>query len=83
MITIFNRKYLCSTFSMQEQGEIRTKLYAAGIPYIWKVINPEAGSFLGTSRSRTGSFGNNPAFTYEYVFYVHKQDYDDAAFAIR
>ena len=79
MITIFNRKELCNIFSMNEQSNIREILAKNNIDYKIRTINRMSSSpFSSGTRSRTGSFGQNPELNYEYIFYVHKNDFDKA-----
>ena len=73
MITIFNRRELAITFSMTEQGRIRDILNANKIDYRLKTI-----SQYRDSRARTGTFGQNANSTYEYIFYVNKNDLSQA-----
>jgi len=83
MITIFNRKELIMTFSMKQQSEIRKTLQKNGIKYKCKVINRNSPSPCSSSRSRTGSLGQNLDRAYEYLFFVHKQDYKKAKNLVR
>lgn len=83
MILIFNKKELVSTFSMKVQSEIRKALQLAGIDYKCKVINRNSASPFSDSRVRTGTFGQNLNMAYEYIFYVHKQDYDRAKILVQ
>lgn len=84
MIHIFNRKELCIVFSIKEQGNIRAILSQNNIDYRIKTINRIASSaFSSSSRSRTGSFGVDVNQSYEYKFYVHKKDYENAVYLIR
>ncbi len=83
MITIFNRKELCVTFSLTEQADIREALSKSKIEYFIKVINRMSSSpFSIGTRGRRGSFGQNMDLNYEYIFYVHKRDYDTAKYII-
>ena len=76
MITIFNRKELLMTFSMQEQYRVRDILSANGIDYKVKTVNPSARSYVGGSaRGRSGSFGINSDAAYQYYIYVQAKDY--------
>lgn len=76
MITIFNRKKVFTSFSMESQAEIRNLLDNNGIKHYVKVVNKRSASPFGNgTRSRTGSFGENFLYTYEYTIYVHKKDY--------
>lgn len=79
MITIFNRKEVCITHSMQAQSEIRSLLAQNGVDYSVKVVNRKSPSPVDAgSRARAGSFGENPGKMYEYIFYVHKDDIEKA-----
>lgn len=84
MITIFNRKMVFASFSMESQAEIRNILDANGIKYYVKVVNRRSASSFGNgTRSRTGSFGEDSSYTYEYMIYVHKKDFESANKCIR
>lgn len=74
MITFLNRRELTITYSMEEQARIRESLNAHGIPYQMKLVN-QLGS---ASRARMGTVGLNMASLTEYIFYVHKEDYEQA-----
>ncbi len=77
MINIFNRKELCVVFSMKEQGNIREALFKNNIEYFIRTVNRMSPSpFTRGTRSGAGSFGQNMDLNYEYVFYVHKKDYN-------
>ena len=79
MITIFTRKELLVTFSMEEQNRVCSILAANGIDYQVKTVNPSARSYVGGSgRGRTGSFGIDYDAAYQYYIYVHSKDYERA-----
>jgi hypothetical protein len=78
MITIFNRKELLITLDMNRQSTVRDILSANGIDYDVKVTNLQSASVIGVGRRRSGSFGINQNYTYEYKIYVHKKDYANA-----
>jgi hypothetical protein len=78
MITIFNRKELIVTFSMKQQAKVRDMLNTNKIEYILKTINRNGPSLFSNSRARFGTFGQNMDLAYEYIFYVHKDDYSKA-----
>lgn len=83
MITIFNRKELCTTFSMSEQFRIREALSSNNIEHYIRTVNRMSPSpFSMGTRGRAGSFGQNMDLNYEYIFYVHKKDYDNARYVI-
>lgn len=84
MITVFNRKQLTVTFSMEEQNKIRNILSSNGIDYRVKTINRMSPSpFAAGTRSRTGTFGQDLNTMYEYAIYVKKQDHDRALHLIK
>ena len=77
MITVFNRKELLTTFSLEEQSRVRDILSSNGIDYKVKTVNPSARSYVGGSgRGRGGSFGINSDAAYQYYIYVRAGDYD-------
>lgn len=83
MITIFNRKELCITYSMKKQSDIRYALVDKNIEYQIKTINRMSASpFSSGTRARSGSFGQKMDLNYEYIFYVRKVDYENAKHAI-
>lgn len=83
MITIFNRKELFVTFSMQKQSKIRDILSANNIDYKIKVLNNLSPSNISSGiRSNSNTLGINTDLTYEYIFYVHKTDYDEAMYLL-
>ena len=83
MITIFNRKELLITLDTKRCGDVRDILSTNGIGYTVKVTNRQTAAAIGSSRARSGSFGINQNFAYEYKIYVHKNDYDNALRLIR
>ena len=68
MITIFNRKELIFTYSMEQQAQIRSLLAANNIPYY---IKTDTGT-----NTVFGSGHGNPTVSCQYRIYVHKDDYD-------
>lgn len=77
MITVFNRKQVLASFSMEKQAEVKNILDHNGIDYYEKVINRRSASSFGNgTRSMTGSFGENASYMYEYIIYVHKKDFE-------
>lgn len=79
MITIFNRRQLLTTFSTKEQADARDRLAAAGLDYLCRCINRRSPSALSDTRARSGTFGEQPDLAYEYILYVKRADYDQAA----
>ena len=78
MITIFNRRELTVTMDLKSQGEIRSALSRHDIPYIIRTKNIAGGDVFGSRRGQVGSFGIRTEASYEYIFYVHKNDYEQA-----
>ncbi|OJU11419.1 MAG: hypothetical protein BGN88_14025 [Clostridiales bacterium 43-6] len=76
MITIFNRKELFVTFSMAQQSQIRSLLAENQIDYRIRTINL-MGSSIGR-RADFGTLGANMDYAYEYIIYVHNNDYNKA-----
>ena len=83
MITIFNRRELLITMNLARLSSIRDILDTNDIPYITKTTNLQSASFMGSSRSRNGSFGIDQRFSYEYKIYVNKEDYNKAIQLVR
>ena len=83
MITIFNRKELIITMEMKRQSEVRDILSQNGIDYTVKTTNLQATAVVGSQRGRTGNFGINQDYSYEYKIYVHKKDFERAVSLIR
>lgn len=82
MITIFNRKEVFVTFSMEIQAKTREALTANNIDYTVKVVNRNSPSALSDTRAGTGTLGQNLDIAYEYIFYVRSKDYDKAVFLL-
>lgn len=82
MITIFNRRELMITYSMDERVRICDILRANNIDYTTKTINTTASSFGSSRRASTGTLGLNMDCIYEYHIYVHKKDLDYATHLI-
>ena len=83
MITIFNRKELMITTDMKRQSDIRNILANNHINYVIKTTNLQNAPVAGANRGRTGSFGINQDYSYEYKIFVHKKDYGKAKLLIR
>ena len=80
MITVFNRKELCSTYRMESQSRIRQILAENGIDYQIKTVNRKSPSPMAAgSRAHTGTLGEKLGMEYEYIIYVRKDDYDRAS----
>ncbi|MCQ2480024.1 MAG: hypothetical protein MJ120_05225 [Clostridia bacterium] len=83
MITIFNRKELFITYSMEKQAELRSTLAKNGIDYKIKTVNFNGNTFGAGSRAHTGSFAVDQTYAYEYIFYVKRADYEKAKNLVR
>lgn len=78
MLTFFNRRELLTTYSLERQAQVRDLLSANGIAYTTRTVNANSTSALGGGRARTGTFGQNMQLAYQYLVYVHKNDYERA-----
>lgn len=83
MIIIFNRKELIITMDINRQADVRNVLAANYIDYVIKTTNLQSAPVIGAGRGRTGSFGINQDYAYEYKIFVHKNDYDKAKLLIK
>ncbi len=85
MITIFNRKELTTTFDFNKQAQVADALAANNIDYGIKVFNMQSGgAFCHRSGGRkSGAFGINQDFSYQYTIYVKRCDYEKACYVIR
>ena len=79
MIHIFNRKELLTTFSLEQQGNVRDILAANGIAYSIRVRSNTGG----VSRSRTVLPGTDMEMMYQYYIYVKRADFEKAKYLIR
>lgn len=82
MVSIFSRKELFITFSMEEQARVREALSTAGIDYKMSTVNRTSPTAVSADRARNGSFGQNQEMVLEYIFYVNRHDYEQALEAI-
>ena len=84
MITIFDRKELTVTRSMEEQARIRDILATHQIDYQVKTVDRSSPtSFSAGTRARIGSCGERAELAHEYAIYVKKKDLEKAAYLIR
>ncbi len=81
MITIFNRKELAITYSMEEQARIRSILAANAIDYVLNVKDNSMRG-MGARRPAVTQFGDHALRSCEYIFYVLKTDYERASHLI-
>ena len=79
MITIFNRKELCITYSIEEQARIRDLLSAHNMDYIFTSF--DSASLISTV-VQNSSCRSLPVMTADhqprYKFYVKRSDYEEA-----
>ena len=78
MLSFLGRKELYVTFSLQQQARLRTLLQDAKIPYRVRVVDRRAPLLGGSSRARTGTFGENRSLECEYIFYVPRKQFSQA-----
>ncbi len=81
MITIFNQKELCVTFSGAKQAEIRKILNANQIHYKIRCISRRK-SFIFTKK-KIKDTNQHIDLMYQYVFYVKKSNYEVASGLIK
>lgn len=74
MITIFNRKEVLSTYSMEAQSNARRLLQENGIRHIVNIHDIANGSRSGHS----GCVAQNTNFERQYQIYVKNADYEQA-----
>ncbi len=80
MITIFNRKEICNTYSMEEQARVRDVLAVNGIDYTIKVVDKLSSSAIpDTNRGMMGGMQRSKC---QYLIYVKKADFDMAVHLI-
>lgn len=83
MLTVLNRKELIISFDMKRIADVREILAANGIEYYVKTDNRQGSVYVfGSTRARTGTFGQDPKYMYEYIVYVNKKDWDRAKYLI-
>ena len=82
MITFFNRKELLITMDMTRLTRVKEVLTSNQIDYRIKTSNLQSASIMGSSRSRTGSFGINQRYSYENRIYTHRKDHERASHLI-
>ncbi len=83
MITVFNRKELAITLSMQEQAEIRNKLSRNNIAYYVKTMNRTGPlNRHSITKAYPESSDENAISSCAYIIYVHKNDYDEARYVV-
>ncbi|WP_317854636.1 hypothetical protein [Chakrabartyella piscis] len=81
MITIFNRRELWRTYSMDEQAKIRDTLAVNGIDYTIKVMDKFSRSpIFDGGRDMIDIMTGSQC---QYVIYVRKVDYDQAIYWIQ
>lgn len=77
MITIFNRKEIISTYSMEIQSNVRNALNGQGIDYLVNTTGGMARNY-GSGPIVTSRFGTNPQHNIQYRIYVRRKDYEKA-----
>ena len=84
MIMIWNQKEVFIGDSLKRFNEICVLLSSNGIEYKPRIFDKNTSTILGPSRrARTGTFGENMAYSKTYYIYVHKNDYDNAIALLR
>ena len=84
MITVFNRKELLITHSLQRHDRVCTLLEEHSIDYQVKVVNRTSPSpFAAGSRAHTGSLGMDQSAVYEYKIFVERSRHEQAQALLR
>ena len=81
MITIFNRKEVYSTYSIESQARARAALEHHGNDYVISTTAGMARNY-GSGPIATSRFGTDPRSSTQYRIFVKKKDIDLAAAAI-
>lgn len=79
MITIFNRREILVTNSLERFNVVGSRLAENKIKYTYKVVDRNSANIVGGQRGRTGTFGQNSSQSKTYYMYVHKKDYEVAS----
>lgn len=82
MITVFNRRELYSTYSMEAQAKVRDALCRFGIDYLVDTSSGMARNY-GAGPIVIDRFGTDPLKTTQYRIFVRKKDYEKAAAAVQ
>ena len=84
LLKLFGWRELTSTYSSEEQARVRSALAGRDIRYRLRTINRASPSAISPSRrAYTGAYGEPQSLSYEYLFYVKRQDLDAAQGALR
>ena len=78
MLSVFNRKALLVTNSMERQSSVAQQLSRLDIPYFIKITKLSAGG--NSSAFWLQAASNSPV--YEYCIFVKKKDYEKACHLI-
>ena len=81
MITVFNRKELLVTYSMELQSKARSALEGCGIDSIVDTGGTAARN-IGSGPIGVDRLGSNPSCSCEYKIYVNRKDYEKAQAAL-
>ncbi len=68
--------------SMAEYARVKRTLAENGIRYGTRISDQSSPSAFGSDRARLGTYGLNLSVLKLYYVYVHKNDYDRAAYLI-
>ena len=79
MITLFNRKELCTTYDAIRQNQVRDILAANHIDYKIRLYDPARTASRSCSH---GTIGLNPDHGTQYYIYVKKEDYEKATYLL-
>ena len=78
MILVWNRKEVHVSTSLDQFNAVCDILASNQIRYKHRVVNRNSANVSGSSRARTGTFGQNLNQSVTYYVYVHQNDYEQA-----
>ncbi len=78
MVTVWNRKELCLTYSMEEQAKVRELLSANGVDYTVTTAGTHMRN-VGLRGIGAGRTWENTDWNIEYRIFVKKSDFARAA----
>lgn len=77
-------KELRTTFSLEEQAQMRKDLEEQGVDCRVKAVNRDSpSSFAAGTRSRHGTLGENQQLACQYILQVRPEDWEQADFLLR
>ncbi len=82
MITVFNRKEICTTYDLEEQNKIKSILKENNISYDIVAKNMTSPTPVALGGKELATYGLDLSHCIEYKIYVKKQDFETAMYLI-